>query len=135
MREVFLLLILNLVVHYRKPCHAPSAKGVVFILLKLYLIVISRWWSSWGVHRGGVLLSSGGDIKSSVSVSPPTHSHTLSKQQKFFFPSSSIVVETRWVVTYGIRAGSTRDLGLTTGFVDMMTLIMLLLIKLIVVYR
>jgi hypothetical protein len=94
----------------------------VFILLMLYLIVISRWWSSWGVHRGCVLLSSGGDLESSVSVSPPTRAHTLSKQKKKKkknSPSISIVVETRWVVTYGIRAGSTRDLGFATAFVDM----------------
>jgi hypothetical protein len=44
-----------------------------------------------------------------------------------------MVVVTRKVVTYGIRAGSTRDLGFATGSVDMTMLIMLSLIELIVV--
>ena len=39
------------------------------------------------------------------------------------------------VVTYGIRVGSTRDLGFTTGFVDMIMLIILSLIELIVECR
>ena len=34
-----------------------------------------------------------------------------------------MVVVTRKVVTYGIRAGSTRDLGFATGSVDMIMLI------------
>jgi hypothetical protein len=41
-------------------------------------------------------------------------------------------VVTRRFVTYGIRAGSTRDLGFTTGSVDKMVLIVLLLIELFV---
>jgi hypothetical protein len=44
-----------------------------------------------------------------------------------------MVVVTRKVFTYGIRAGSTRDLGFSTGSVDMTMLIMLSLIELIVV--
>jgi hypothetical protein len=53
------------------------------------------------------------------------HTHTLSKKKKKkkFAPGTRVVVVTRRVVTYGIRAGSTRDLGFTTGSVDMMLLI------------
>jgi hypothetical protein len=42
---------------------------------------------------------------------------------------------TRQFVTYGIRAGMTHDLGFTTGSVDMMVLIILLLIELLTVCR
>jgi hypothetical protein len=51
------------------------------------------------------------------------HTHTLQKKKKKkkknFAPGTRIVVVTRRFVTYGIRAGSTRDLGFTTGSVDM----------------
>ena len=43
-----------------------------------------------------------------------------------------MVVVMRRFVTYGIRAGSTRDLGFATASVDMIVLIILLLIELIV---
>jgi hypothetical protein len=52
------------------------------------------------------------------------------KKKKNFAPVTRMVVVTRRFVTYGIRAGSTRDLGFTTGSVDMMVLIILLLIEL-----
>jgi hypothetical protein len=50
--------------------------------------------------------------------------HTLQKKKKKkkkknFAPGTRVVVVTRRFVTYGIRAGSTRDLGFTTGSVDM----------------
>jgi hypothetical protein len=59
------------------------------------------------------------------------HTHTK-KKKKIFAPSTRVVVVTRRFVTYGIRAGTTRDLGFTTGSVDMMLLIVLLLIELLV---
>ena len=46
-----------------------------------------------------------------------------------------MVLVTRWFITYGIRAGSTRDLGFTTGSVDMVVLIILLLIELLTMCR
>jgi hypothetical protein len=55
-----------------------------------------------------------------------THTLTLQKKKKKkkkkkknFAPVTRMVVVTRRFVTYGIRAGSTRDLGFTTGSVDM----------------
>jgi hypothetical protein len=57
--------------------------------------------------------------------------HTHFKKKKFA-PGTRVVVVTRRFVTYGIRAGSARDLGFTTGSVDMMLLIVLLLIGLLV---
>ena len=56
--------------------------------------------------------------------------HTL--QKIFFAPVTRMVVVTTRFVTYGIRVGTTRDWGFTTGFVDMIVLIILLLIELIV---
>jgi hypothetical protein len=43
----------------------------------------------------------------------------IPKKKKKFAPVTRMVVVTRKVVTYGIRAGSTRDLGFATGSVDM----------------
>jgi hypothetical protein len=57
------------------------------------------------------------------------------KKKKKIAPVTRMVVVTRRFVTYGIRAGSTRDLGFTTGFVDMIMMIILSLIELIVVCR
>ena len=47
------------------------------------------------------------------------HTRTHLKQKKKFAPVTRIVVVTRRFVTYGIRAGSTRDLGFAMAFVDM----------------
>ena len=44
------------------------------------------------------------------------HTHTSKKN---FAPGTRVAVVTRQFVTYGIRAGSTRDMGFTTGSVDM----------------
>jgi hypothetical protein len=41
------------------------------------------------------------------------------KKKKNFAPVFRVVVVTMRFVTYGIRAGSTRDLGFATTFVDM----------------
>ena len=60
-----------------------------------------------------------------------TCAHT---QKKKIAPITRMVVVTRPFVTYGIRAGSTHDLGFTTGSVDMMLLIVLLLIELLVLF-
>jgi hypothetical protein len=62
-----------------------------------------------------------------------THTLNTKKKKKKIAPVTRMVVVTRKVVTYGIRAGSTRDLGFTTGFVDMIMMIILSLIELIVV--
>jgi hypothetical protein len=64
----------------------------------------------------------------------PTHTHTSKThtKKKKFAPISRMVFVTRRFVTYGIRAGTTRDLGFTTGSVDMIVLIILLLIELLV---
>jgi hypothetical protein len=70
-----------------------------------------------------------------VSVSFYTRAHTLKKKKKKkkkIAPVIRVVVVTRRFVTYGIRAGSTRDLGFATAFVDMIDFIILLLIELIV---
>jgi hypothetical protein len=82
-------------------------------------------------HRGRALLVVKGDIESSVFLLPHARTHRTTKKKKKFAPVTRIVVVTRRFVTYGIRAGTTRDLGFTTGSVDMMVLIMLLLIELI----
>jgi hypothetical protein len=63
--------------------------------------------------------SSGGDIESRVSVFLCTRAHTPLKKKKKFAPIVRVTVVTRRVVTYGIRAGSTRDLGFATAFVDL----------------
>ena len=47
------------------------------------------------------------------------HAHTPLNQKNNFPPVIRVVVEMRRVVTYGIRASSTRDLGFATAFVDM----------------
>jgi hypothetical protein len=60
------------------------------------------------------------------------HAHTHLKKKKKKAPVIRVVVVTRRVVTYGIRVGSTRDLGFAMAFVDMIDLIILLLIELIV---
>jgi hypothetical protein len=57
------------------------------------------------------------------------HTHTHTSKKKFALITRMVVV-TRWFVTYGIRASSTRDLGLATVFVDVIVLIILLLIEL-----
>jgi hypothetical protein len=59
-----------------------------------------------------------------------TRTHTKKKKNCTCY--KRFVVVTRRFVTYGIRAGSTRDLGFTTGSVDMILLIILLLIELLV---
>jgi hypothetical protein len=62
-----------------------------------------------------------------------TRAHTLNThKKKKIAPVTRMVVVTRQFVTYGIRAGTTRDLGFTAGSVDMIVLIILLLIELLV---
>ena len=51
------------------------------------------------------------------------------KEKKNFLLYFAIHRRNEGVVTYGIRAGSTRDLGFTTGFVDVIMLIILPLIE------
>jgi hypothetical protein len=55
------------------------------------------------------------------------HLYVLGDVVNFLFVisycTSSFIDVTKGVVTYGIRAGSTRDLGFTTGSVDMIMLI------------
>jgi hypothetical protein len=48
-----------------------------------------------------------------------THTLQKKKKKKKIAPGTRVVVVTSRFVTYGIRAGSTRDLGFTTGSVDM----------------
>jgi hypothetical protein len=55
------------------------------------------------------------------------------KRKKKFLLYFAIYRRNEGAVTYGIRAGSTRDLGFTTGSVDMIMLIILSLIELMVV--
>ena len=78
-----------------------------------------------------------GDIESSVllRLHARTHLHTQKIKIKKNAPVTRMVVVTRRVVTYGIRVGSTRDLGFTTGFVDMNMLFILSLIELTVECR
>jgi hypothetical protein len=58
----------------------------------------------------------GGDVESSVSVTS-TRVHTLTQKKKNSPDESRC--RNKEDVTYGIRAGSTRDLGFATAFVDM----------------
>jgi len=52
-----------------------------------------------------------------VSRLLPAHAHT--PLNKNFAPDFDVVVVTRRVVTYGIRAGSTCDLGFAAASVDL----------------
>jgi hypothetical protein len=54
-----------------------------------------------------------------VSVSPPTRAHTLLKQKKKICTCYQRCCRNEEVVTYGIRAGLTHDLGFATDFIDM----------------
>jgi hypothetical protein len=94
---------------------------VCFCLLAMNTVVASCWMSR-------------GDIESSVFLLLHARTHLTHKKKKFA-PVTRMVVVTRRFVTYGIRAGSTRDLGFTTGSVDMMVLIILLLIELLTMCR
>jgi hypothetical protein len=49
--------------------------------------------------------------QSIMSCYPCTHAHTQKKKKKNCTCYKRFVVVTRRIVTYGIRAGSTRDLG------------------------
>jgi hypothetical protein len=61
-----------------------------------------------------------------------THRKHKTKKKKKIHLYTRMVVVTRRIVTYGIRAGSTRELGFATISVDVMVLIILLLIELFV---
>jgi hypothetical protein len=77
------------------------------------------------------LVGSSGDVESRGLFL--IHARTHFKQtKKKIAPVCGVVVITRRGITYGIRAGSTRDLGFATAFVDLIRLILLLLIDLIV---
>jgi hypothetical protein len=71
------------------------------------------------------LIVSRGDVESRVSVLLPARTYLnwkkkkKKKKKKKIAPVVRVVVVTRRGVTYGIRAGSTRDLGFATAFVDM----------------
>jgi O-antigen/teichoic acid export membrane protein len=84
--------------------------------------------------HGCVLLVVQGVVQLGVLLLLHARTH-LKKKKKKIAPVTRMVVVTRRFVTYGIRAGSTRDLGFATGSVDMIMLIILSLIKLIVVCR
>ena len=58
-----------------------------------------------------------GEVESSVLLL--LHACTHFKQTKKIAPVLRVVVVTRRVITYGIRAGSTHDLGFATNFIDM----------------
>jgi hypothetical protein len=78
-----------------------------FSLLVMNIVVASCWLS-------------GGDVESSVSVTFYTRAHTLNKKKKKKICTCyQSCCRNEEVVTYGIRAGSTRDLGFATAFVDM----------------
>jgi hypothetical protein len=77
---------------------------------------------------------SGGDVESSVLLPLHARTHSLianTTQKKFVLLSKLLSVKEE-DVTYGIRAGSTRDLGSATTFVDMSWFYLMLLIELIV---
>jgi hypothetical protein len=77
-------------------------------------VACGRPMSSCCGHRGCVLLVVGWRCESSVSVSFYTHAHPLKKN---IVPIIRVVVVMRRFVTYGIRAGSTCDLGFATASV------------------
>jgi hypothetical protein len=64
------------------------------------------------------LVSAGGDIESSVSISF-LHLHTHFNKQKKIAPVIRVVVVTRRFVTYGIREGLTSGLGFAIASIDM----------------
>jgi hypothetical protein len=70
----------------------------------MHVVTYRASWSCSDVRPGCLLVNA--------------HTHT-SKKKKKFAPGTRVAVVTRRFVTYGIRAGSTRDLGFTTGSVDM----------------
>jgi hypothetical protein len=76
-----------------------------FSLLVLNIVVASCWLSS-------------GDVESSVLLLLHARTH-LKKKKKKNCTCSQSCCRNEEVVTYGIRAGSTRDLGFATAFVDM----------------
>jgi hypothetical protein len=65
------------------------------------------------------LVGSSGDVESRGLFLLHARTHFKQKKKKKIAPVDRVVVLTRRVVTYGIRAGSTRDLGFATAFVDM----------------
>jgi hypothetical protein len=65
------------------------------------------------------LVGSSGDVESRGLFLLHARTHFKQTKKKNFAPVFRVVVVTRRVVTYGIRAGSTRDLGFATAFVDM----------------
>jgi hypothetical protein len=77
--------------------------------------------SSCAEHRGCVLLVVEWRRRVKCVCYFYTRAHTLNKKKKKkkIAPVLRVVVVTRRFVTYGIRAGSTRDLGFATAFVDM----------------
>jgi hypothetical protein len=89
--------------------------------LCLQLLVV-RLASSCCDRRGCVLSVVGWRRRVQCVCFPSyTRAHTFKtkKKKKKIAPVIRVVVVTRRVVTYGIRAGSTRDLGFATAFVDM----------------
>jgi hypothetical protein len=84
---------------------------VCFCLLAMNTVVASCWMSR-------------GDIESCMFLLPHARTHRKQKKKKKkkknLHLCTRMVVVTRRFVTYGIRAGTTRDLGFTTGSVDMM---------------
>jgi hypothetical protein len=67
--------------------------------------------------------SSGGDVESSMYVSFYTCAHTLNTKKQIIKKKnrtcSQSCCRNEEDITYGIRAGSTRDLGFATTFVDL----------------
>jgi hypothetical protein len=123
---VYVLYLTQYVVIVEDICWAPFVLGIICLQL-----LVVRLASSCGDHRGCILLVVGWRHRFQCVCFPSTRAHTLLKQKKIA-PVISVVVVMRRVFTYGIRADSTRDLGFTTAFVDMIRLIILLLIELIV---
>ena len=121
---------LNLGVRCQIPCRAPSVRGA--IVLPNYVVLDC---DQFYFCRVAFCWSSGGDVESSVLLLLHVHTHLKHTQKKKFAPVTRMVVVTRKVVTYGIRAGSTHDLGFATGSVDMIMMIILSLIEPIIVCR
>jgi O-antigen/teichoic acid export membrane protein len=94
-------------------CCAPYACDrillqLLVVCLQFCLVVVASCWLSSGVVQLSVLLL----------LHARTHFKKKKKKKKIA-PVTRMVVVTRRFVTYGIRAGSTRDLGFATASVDM----------------
>jgi hypothetical protein len=103
--------------------------GVSLVAIFFLLLIVCPP-SPCGELRGCILVVVGWRLRVKC-VCFLLRAHTPLKQKKICTYYQSCCRNKEEDVTYGIRAGSTRDLGVATAFVDMIRLVILLRIKLI----